>query len=113
VLALLLWLAIVRPYHPVTIEQVHETRHTHIEVVGTVTLVEHEGDGDVHFRVADQQGRWIVCEIVPYHRLRPPVKGEVLIVRWIHRYDNEVGHGWDEIHPVEAIEVVSGRAGSH
>lgn len=90
-----------RLYHNETIAGLHRSRHTHVRVTGTVTYVKHEADGDLHFRLEDAAGRFVVCEIVPYRTLPAPRRGQVVTVEGIHRYDNEAGHGWDELHPVE------------
>jgi RPA family protein len=90
-----------RIFHNETVDSLHASRHTHVRIVGTVTLVKREADGDVHFRVSDAHGHFVVCEMVPYHVLARPRLGQAVVVEGIHRYDNEAGHGWDEVHPVE------------
>src|SRR5438128_263124 len=105
-IGLLLASALTRTFHNETVSSTHTTRHTHVRVTGTVTLVKREADGDIHFRVSDNQGRFIVCEIVPYHQLPAPRLHQTVTVEGIHRYDNEAGHGWDEIHPVEQWSLV-------
>lgn len=100
-IALVLAVAFSRPFHRETVASLHTSRHTHVEVCGTVILSKWEDDGDRHLRIGDALGHWIVAEIVPYHPLRIPKKGQVVCVSGIHRYDGENGHGWDEVHPVE------------
>jgi hypothetical protein len=90
-----------RRFHNETIDSLHASRHTHVRITGVVTLVRNEADGDLHFRVSDGHGHFVVCEVVPYHRLPAPQKGQAVVVEGIHRYDAEAGHGWDEVHPVE------------
>ncbi len=104
--ALLLAAAISRPYHPATVATMATTHHTHVAVTGVVTLVTREADGDIHFRIADAQGRFVVCEILRIHPLPAPTKGQRVLVRGIRRYDDERGHHWYELHPVEAWEPV-------
>ena len=95
------WLA-VRLFHPETVATFARSHHTHVEVVGTVVSVRHEADGDVHFIIADAVGRRIVCEIVPFHPLPSPTRRTRIVVRGIRRFDDEAGHGWWEVHPVES-----------
>ena len=90
-----------RLYHPETIDSIAASRHTHVSVTGRVTLVRHEADGDVHIRLTDEHGHFIVAEIVPYHPLAAPGLGTIITVKGIRREDNEAGHGWWEVHPVE------------
>jgi hypothetical protein len=99
----LLMLALaVRLFHHETVASMPTSHNTHVQVAGTVTMVKAEADGDVvHFRVSDSHGRFIVCEIVPYHPLQKPVVGQAVVVYGIRRVDNAGGHGWSEIHPVE------------
>lgn len=110
--ALLVALALeTRTFHPVPIAQLARTPHTHVHVCGTVTLVKHEKDGDIHIRIADgavrsrsrkrRRAAFAVAEIVPYHPLPAPRKGERVCVDGISRRDGV--HRWAEVHPVEAI----------
>jgi len=108
---LLLGLGLARPYHFVAVAQLATSTHTHVEVTGTVTLIKHEPDGDLHVRVSEGTA-FIVAEIMP--TLRPasgvplvrPMIGQCVRVRGVRRYDNEGGHGWAEVHPVEQLAVV-------
>jgi len=104
----ILLLALARSYHVETVASLATSRFTHVEVVGTVTLVRQEPDGDWHVRLSDAAGRFIVCEIVPSFRvptvvgavaLVPPTLRQRVRVRGIRRYD--AWHRWAEIHPVE------------
>jgi len=119
-----------RLYHRETVESMRTSRHTHVEVTGRVTLTKRERDGDWHVRLTDGKS-FIVAEIIPdiiipecdpawkgvgngtncslLHRtlLEPPRVGECVTVRGIRRYDNEAGHNWWEVHPVEQIEFVA------
>lgn len=107
--ALLLALALSRIYYAVPIDALAKSSRTHVEITGTVTLVKSEPDGDVHFRVADAHGHFVVCEIIP--TLRPaqpfarPKLGQAVKVRGIRRQDGWHG-GWPEVHPVEQWSVV-------
>jgi len=105
----ILWLAlaaVVRLYHPETIDSMATSRHTHVRVSGVVTLVKREADGDVHIRLDDKHGHFIVAEIVPYHPLPRPRFGQHIEVSGIRRFDDEYGHGWWEIHVLEQWRVV-------
>ena len=88
-------------YHLETVASLHTSRHTHVEVCGRVSLVRKEEDGDIHIRLSDDEGRFIIAEIVPYRPLPKPKLNQNICVLGIHRYDAE--HGWDEVHPVESI----------
>ncbi len=103
---LLLLLLIDRIYHPETIASLPRSHRTHVQVEGTVTLVRTEADGDVHIRLTDGTGHVVICEIIPLIPLPHPAKGQRVRVRGIRRYDNERGHGFFEVHPVEEIEVL-------
>jgi hypothetical protein len=105
VIALLLLLAVddARIYHRVAVAQLARSTWTHVEVIGRVTLVRDEADGDIHFRVADPRGRFVVAEIIPLIPLARPAIGQRVIVRGIRRWDSR--HRWIEVHPVEALEV--------
>ncbi len=108
---------LARPYHPETIASLATSRHTHVELVGRVTLVKREADGDWHLRLSDGV-RFIVAEIIPTLQPfdsrsgtilpfgPPPPLGSCVRVRGIRRFDNETGHGWYEVHPIEFLEVV-------
>lgn len=96
--------SVSRPYHHETVDSLPMSRHTHVQVAGTVCLVKREDDGDMHIRVCDEHKHFIVAEIVPYHVLPTPKMGDGIVVRGIRRIDNEAGHGWAEVHPVESWE---------
>lgn len=75
-------------------------------IIGTVTLVRHEADGDWHIKV-ESGGKFVVCEIsrnmVPAGTLKPlapPTVGDTIAIWGIVRPDNWPGHGWYEIHDV-------------
>lgn len=82
--------------------------HTHVSVVGKVTLAKREADGDRHLRLSDftSTDKFIVAECLPEMQLTcPSVKvGNCVEVKGIARHDAE--HKWNEVHPVEAIKVV-------
>lgn len=107
VIGCLLVLAFVRPYHVETVASLGRSRHTHVQVAGTVSLVTREADGDWHIRVSDDTGRFIVAEIIPALPMAPPRLGQGIVVFGIRRLDTERGHGWSEVHPVEKwIEAI-------
>jgi hypothetical protein len=88
-----------RAFHPVPLAHLEITKWTHVHVCGTVALVKHEADGDIHIRLEDGKA-FIVAEIVPYHRLPPPKLHTRICVDGISRKDGD--HGWSEVHPIEA-----------
>jgi len=80
---------------------------THVEVVGFVTYVKREEDGDLHVRLCDSpkvegmnRKRCVVAECIPALPCERPKIGARVTVRGVTRYDAEAGHGWWEIHPV-------------
>lgn len=93
-----------RPYHPVPIAQLATTKWTHVRVCGLVTLVRKEADGDVHIRLADPAGAFVVAEIIPAIPLPRPKRRQRICVEGISRIDKGHGH-WPEVHPVERWTV--------
>jgi hypothetical protein len=91
--------AVARLFHPVPLAEVPTTKWTHVQTQGTVALVKREDDGDIHIRLEDGNGHFIVAEIVPYHPLSAPALHACIVVRGITREDKT--HKWSEIHPVE------------
>jgi hypothetical protein len=87
---------------------------------GTVTSVRHEDDGDYHVDVApdagfapfldadnySQQGGSLVTEIMPGQRFPIPNVGDHvgMFGTWVLDTD----HGWNEIHPIWAIQYGGG-----
>lgn len=92
-----------RTFHPVPLAKLAQTKWTHVRVCGTVTLVKHEADGDVHIRLEDG-AQFIVAEIVPYHPLPAPSIGQRICVEGISRIDKTHG-SLAEVHPIEAWRV--------
>lgn len=92
-----------RLYHPVPLERIGQTKWTHVNTCGKVTLAKMEGDGDGHVRL-DARGAFIVAEIVPYHPLPMPMVGQMLRVKGVSRIDKT--HHWPEVHPVEELAIV-------
>lgn len=70
---------------------------THAAVVGDVTQVTHELDGDIHIRV-EGDGAFVVCEIIPEIPLPPPHVGQRITAWGIVRHDGL--HNWWELHPL-------------
>ena len=99
-MGIIILLLSIRLYHMETIDSMQSSHHTHVRVTGQVTYIRKESDGDIHFTLSDN-GRFIVCEIVPWHPLVVPKLKSNVIVYGIRRIDNEAGHNWVEIHPVE------------
>jgi len=98
-------------------------------VTGRVILVRKEADGDIHIRISNNGKQFAVGEIIPTLMrverpfanaanvapadqttyalpIQPPKLNECVELRGIRRFDNEAGHGWPEIHPVEQLTVV-------
>jgi len=99
-----------RPYHRVKICDLAagKVRWTHVEVEGYATYIRTEADGDLHIRICDSpkvtvmdRSRCVVAECIPKMPCPPPDKGSKVAVHGIKRFDNERGHMWAEIHPVE------------
>ncbi|TMC47831.1 MAG: hypothetical protein E6J14_14395 [Chloroflexi bacterium] len=78
----------------------------HACIVGTVSQVINEQDGDTHIWVTmdgTSKGRF-ACEITPQQKIAPPRVGQHIRVYGIFRYDLQ--HSWPEIHPLDHWEVV-------
>lgn len=111
-IAIVLSLAAVpaRLYHPVTIQDLAagKVRHTHVEVSGFVTYQTMEVDGDRHVRICDSpkvrsmnRVHCVVGECLPWRPCPAPKIGENVKARGIRRHDDENGHKWEEVHPLE------------
>ena len=74
-----------------------KSRATYATVVGDVTQVSHELDGDYHIRVQGQ-GAFLVLEIMPEFPLAPPHIGEQITAWGVVRHDGV--HNWWELHPL-------------
>jgi membrane-associated phospholipid phosphatase len=74
-----------------------QSRATYATVVGDVTQVSHELDGDYHIRV-EGQGAFLVLEIMPEFPLAPPHIGERITAWGVVRHDGL--HNWWELHPL-------------
>ncbi len=74
-----------------------ESRATYAAVVGDVTQVTHELDGDYHIRV-EGQSAFLVLEIMPEFPLAPPHVGEQITAWGVVRHDGL--HNWWELHPL-------------
>ncbi|TMK45999.1 MAG: phosphatase PAP2 family protein [Actinobacteria bacterium] len=70
---------------------------THASVVGDVTEVTRELDGDIHIRV-EGSGAFIVAEIIPELPIDPPHVGQQITAWGIVRHDGL--HNWWELHPL-------------
>lgn len=73
------------------------SRATYAAVVGDVTQVSHELDGDYHIRV-QAQGAFLVLEIMPEFPLAPPHIGQQITAWGVIRHDGL--HNWWELHPL-------------
>jgi membrane-associated phospholipid phosphatase len=74
-----------------------KSRSTYATVVGDVTQVTHELDGDYHIRIQGQ-GAFLVLEIMPEFPLAPPHPGEQVTAWGVIRHDGL--HNWWELHPL-------------
>jgi len=79
-----------------------QSRATYATVVGDVTQVSHELDGDYHIRVQGQ-GAFVVLEIMPEFPLVPPHIGEQITAWGVVRHDGL--HNWWELHPLVGWET--------
>ncbi len=70
---------------------------TYATVVGNVTQVSHELDGDYHIRVQGP-GAFLVLEIQPEFPLTPPHVGQEITAWGVVRHDGL--HNWWELHPL-------------
>ena len=70
---------------------------THASVIGDVTQVTRELDGDVHIRI-EGTGAFIVAEIIPELPVGAPHVGERITAWGIVRHDGI--HNWWELHPL-------------
>lgn len=92
-----------RRYWGVAIKDMAKNKHTHVVVEGLVTLVRKEPDGDLHIRLNDGEA-FVVLEVIPSIPLNRPKKGQRIRAFGISRTDKV--HGWPELHPVEAWQVI-------
>lgn len=94
------------------------TKWTHVEVTGFVVNVRNQDDGDIHVTISDGStascgkkdyafGICIVGEIRPNDqgRIVRPKKGQTVSIKGISRFDK--GHGFWEIHPIDAIDLIA------
>ncbi len=70
---------------------------TYATVVGDVTQVSHELDGDYHIR-AQADGAFLVLEIQPEFPIAPPHIGQEITAWGVVRHDGL--HNWWELHPL-------------
>ena len=114
-IALILAIALSRPYHPVALVDLAlgKVRQTHVQTEGYVTYIAHEADGDLHIRICDSpevkemtRTRCIVAECIPALPCAQPKIGAHVHVQGISRFDKENGHRWNELHPLETIKEI-------
>jgi len=86
-------------YQTIPIETIAagKSRATYAAVVGNVTQVSHELDGDYHIRV-EGGGAFLVLEIQPEFPLVPPHIGQNITAWGVVRHDGL--HNWWELHPL-------------
>jgi hypothetical protein len=73
------------------------SRATYATVVGDVSQVSHELDGDYHIRV-EGGGAFLVLEIMPEFPIGPPHVGQEITAWGVVRHDGL--HNWWELHPI-------------
>lgn len=100
-----------RLYHPVALKDVATTTRTHVCTTGRVADVSKQDDGDVHVRIVDGLGAFVILEIIPSLPLAVPREGRSVRACGIVRIDKghrtrEYPEGWPELHPVEFLEVL-------
>jgi hypothetical protein len=100
-------------YHTVALKDLATTVHSHACVVGTVAFKAREADGDLHIRLTDDAGYFIVAEVIPRIPIVAPKTGQRVEICGITRIDRfhrtkEYPDGWPELHPVLKIRVLSG-----
>jgi membrane-associated phospholipid phosphatase len=78
-----------------------KSRATYATVVGDVSQVSHELDGDYHIRVQGK-GAFLVLEIMPEFPLAPPHIGQQITAWGVVRHDGL--HNWWELHPLVGWE---------
>lgn len=77
----------------------------HAVIEGIVQKVISEADGDHHLWVQLDGSKYqLACEIAPQNPVKVPAAGDHVRVYGILRYDLQ--HGWQELHPVDAIELI-------
>ena len=74
-----------------------KTSATYATVIGDVSQVSHELDGDYHIRV-EGGGAFLVLEIMPEFPLVPPHIGQQITAWGVVRHDGL--HNWWELHPL-------------
>lgn len=109
-----------RIYHTIRLEQLENTRWTHVCVTGTVAYVRYQRDGDWHITLDNGRAK-VVIELIPQLKLTieqpdgmfidanvaegtPVRKGQRVEACGITRVDQV--HRWAEIHPVERLRVL-------
>lgn len=85
--------------HPIKISEFATKHHTRVETCGKVVYNAREADGDWHFRISDGKN-FVVCEIMPDLDMPHPRINDNVCAEGIRRFDDEVNHGWWEVHPV-------------
>jgi hypothetical protein len=87
------------------------SRATYAAVVGDVTQVSHELDGNYHIRV-QSDGAFLVLEIQPEFPIDPPHIGEQITAWGVIRHDGL--HNWWELHPLIGWQrgIVAGPPGT-
>lgn len=98
-----------RPYWPVDLATyaANGTYHTHVQIDGYVNYTACEADGDLHIRLTPAPGQgapFIIAECTPGQPCVRPALNSHIRVKGISRHDPE--HMWNEVHPVESIEVL-------
>ena len=88
-----------------------KTLATYATVVGDVSQVSHELDGDYHIRV-EGEGAFLVLEIMPEFPLDPPHVGQQITAWGVVRHDGL--HNWWELHPLVGWQAgnVAGTVGT-
>lgn len=103
-LSIIALLLMQRTYWPTPIDTlwVGHQKHTHVAVTGRVAYTRTEDDGDLHIRLNSptDSTKFVIAECIPALPCARPVKGSLITVWGISRFDPE--HQWREVHPVES-----------
>jgi len=85
-------------YHHIAIKDIPRFLYPRACVVGLVGRVREEADNDIHFRVSDTAGRFVVAEIIEQIPLPRPKQGQRIEACGGVRYDK--AHRWYELWPL-------------
>jgi len=99
-------------FHQVALKDLATTVWTHACTSGVVAFKAREADGDIHIRLTDSAGHYVVAEVIPRLPVPPPKTGQHVQICGITRIDRkhrtkEYSNGWPELHPVLSIRLLA------